>query len=108
MKLPTKKPNCSVKVGLVTPVPMLACRRVPVDGKRCDIVSRQVVTSAKPLLSSCRSAEVRVMFHGRSSAYSPASPVRVRSAPFAQKAAAAGSPNGPDSEAELIVRNSFW
>jgi hypothetical protein len=52
MKLPTKKPCCSVKVGLVTPVPMLACSRVPAEGKRCDIVSRQVVTSAKPLLSS--------------------------------------------------------
>ena len=42
------------------------------------------------------------MPNGRSSAYSPARPLRVRSAPFAQKAAAAGSPNGPESEAESM------
>jgi hypothetical protein len=51
MKEPVKNPYCSMKVGLVTPVPALAWRRNPA-GSRCDAVVLHVATFSKPVFQS--------------------------------------------------------
>ena len=53
-KVSCEKPNCSMKLGLVTPRPMLACARPPMGMNFCDAVTRYVSSSLNGSLKSCR------------------------------------------------------